>query len=934
MRRWFRLTPFAALLLLLHAGRLAAQPPDDEEEDEAAEAADDEEKPLEEPAALDAEGIPSGYRKFEIVDVTTGMRDDTFWTVEVGTDGTIYVGTMEGRSYISKDNGTTWSESWVLPEMKSLYAFVGQTMLLGKTRSDNAHRAVLLPVRTSLQSLFTKPGTGGVGLGSGLPNLEQKVAPVSGVRWTPADPLPEQLVYQAQTAALDPGVVLGAALSVRAPRLSILLGVRGRPIPNISLQRLLLDRAQRITEVRRLIPDPKNQQHIFAATWYGLYQSYDGGVSWVRTYAGLTPADRGVYDIVFDPTDPKRVYMGTQRGLFISDNNGDGWKKSTIVPEILVKKIAIDPRDPKRIYVAGLGGVFRSADRLQSIQLAYFSGIPRWNDVFWISIDPNDPDTAYLGTGAGLVKTEKLSTSTVRDWHFLKPLRLENLVTQWVYTCPKHKGHLYTGTRADLTAINYGSNGPDSYILESWNAGEDWRVLASMRTAGDLRWFTVDPRDPDEVWVAFSRSLHHVRRLPDDAKARPVKLGAQVFPGDPSLTQVLEAALEYHKLGVGTYQNMLDKLRYGNWLPSRLNVQFDIGRSRAGATQDDIQFADDRYRVGAAVSRVANHGLRHLAPAGHLVRAQVGRDAAHPRADDERRGPQPDLHRRPAQLRRAPAAQGATGGRAPDPHQAGPLHARRRARAHGAARDDGRPHLGRLPHEVEEAEAEAQAGEVIHAATSIAHSPHDHGARASLGARGAHADDEVDRFLRRFDNEPTIREVQLAAIKYYNVSPERISSLRSRTRSKALVPGLSIGVTNSLSSFHLAVDDIIFRNRGIARFEDQNADFLGFSASRLVEPRPPGVQRRGARRHVAHRHPGRHPARGDGALLRAAPPADRARAQPADHARGAAVGPAAPRGADRSARRVHRRLLLARDREAQQAARPLTADGVSSISRW
>jgi hypothetical protein len=102
---------------------------------------------------------------------------------------------------------------------------------------------------------------------------------------------------------------------------------------------------------------------------------------------------------------------------------------------------------------------------------------------------------------------------------------------------------------------------------------------------------------------------------------------------------------------------------------------------------------------------------------------------------------------------------------------------------------------------------------------------------SALGAGIARADDEVDRFLRRFDKEPAIREVQLAAIKYYNVSPERISSLRSRTRSKALVPGISIGVTNSLSSFNLAVDDIVFRQRGVARFEDQTADFLGFTAS-------------------------------------------------------------------------------------------------------
>ncbi len=102
---------------------------------------------------------------------------------------------------------------------------------------------------------------------------------------------------------------------------------------------------------------------------------------------------------------------------------------------------------------------------------------------------------------------------------------------------------------------------------------------------------------------------------------------------------------------------------------------------------------------------------------------------------------------------------------------------------------------------------------------------------ATLFVGDAHADREVDEVLEKFDHEPKIREVQVAAIKYYNVSPSKISSLRSRTRSKALIPGLSVGFTNSLSSFNRSVDDIIFRNVGIAKIEEQNADFLGFSAS-------------------------------------------------------------------------------------------------------
>ena len=615
-RRFRLLAPWLALLLLA-APRSWAQGDrraDDEEDADDGEADADEEgeedEPLEESPDLDDEGIPSGYRKVENIDVTTGMRDDTFWTIEVGADGTIYVGTMEGRSYISKDGGTTWSESWVLPEVKSLFQFVGQTMFLGKVRSDNTHRADFVrhfKIGQVLAPRFGRPGYS-TGIGAGTPDLEQTVAPNSVGGLIPTSPRPT-VVAQSQQAALDPGVVLGAALSARAPRLSILLGVRGRPIANISLQRLLLTIAQRITEVRRIVPDPKNPMHLIAATWYGLYQSYDGGVSWVRTFSGMTISERGIYDIVFDPSVPNRVYMGTQRGLFISDNNGDGWRKSTVVPEILVKKIALDPKDPKKIYVAGLGGVFRSNDGLQSVSVSYFSAIPRWNDVFWITIDPNDPETAYLGTGAGLVKTEKLSTSTVRDWQFLKPMRLENLVTQWVYTCSKHKGHLYTGTRADLHTINYGANGPESYILESWNAGEDWRVLAALKTAGDLRWFMPDPRNPDEVWIAYSRSLHHIKRLPDSAAAKPVFGGDPVHPGDPSLGHLLDAALEHHELGVGPYQKNLDKLRMGNWVPTRFNVQLSWVRVRGGAVQDDIQFADDRYRVGVSARELRIMGF-------------------------------------------------------------------------------------------------------------------------------------------------------------------------------------------------------------------------------------------------------------------------------------------------------------------------------------
>jgi hypothetical protein len=99
-------------------------------------------------------------------------------------------------------------------------------------------------------------------------------------------------------------------------------------------------------------------------------------------------------------------------------------------------------------------------------------------------------------------------------------------------------------------------------------------------------------------------------------------------------------------------------------------------------------------------------------------------------------------------------------------------------------------------------------------------------------APSARADDaEVDRIMSQFDDEPTVRQVQVAAIEYYNVSPDTIKSLRARARRKALLPGLSIGGSTYRQSSALAVDDIVYRPVGTARFEDQNGVYFGASAS-------------------------------------------------------------------------------------------------------
>lgn len=545
---------------------------------------------------------PPGYADFTVIDRTIGFRDDTFSAVNIDDDGTIRVSTWEGRTYWSRDDGKTWTESTVIPEVKEIWGFSGQRVLLGHLRASGGSMPSnldLLPRTGGIEAnsrsrellmgdVFGATRTGGE---DGL-SLD---TPPSLSQWYFSNPLKKQ----SQIATEGRGIVLGAGLSNRAPRLSLLLTVLKRPIANISMQRLLALTATRYTYIQQVMQHPTDVGRVFAATGYGLYESSDGGVSWFRGFPGMTPAERWIGRIEADPKDPERLYLGTSRGLFMSDNGGDSWTKNTKVPEISIRRIAIDPTDSRFVYAAGWGGVYRSDDYGANFTFAFYHSIPRRRDVLWMEIDPFNPNVAYLGTSDGLMRTRTLRTATISDWEVVSGMRTVNIVIPVVRACSKHPGHLYMMTRADLPTINYIANGPESLVAESWDHGDSWRELAGNRTIGDIRWFTLDPKDSDTVWVAFSRALAKIERVdgrpkPDISSER-LTLGTPVLPDVPTMSQVIKAALEHTELEMSEFVKRLDSLRTRNWLPSNFELRGGYGLWKVETKVEDIQFPDSRY---------------------------------------------------------------------------------------------------------------------------------------------------------------------------------------------------------------------------------------------------------------------------------------------------------------------------------------------------
>jgi hypothetical protein len=103
---------------------------------------------------------------------------------------------------------------------------------------------------------------------------------------------------------------------------------------------------------------------------------------------------------------------------------------------------------------------------------------------------------------------------------------------------------------------------------------------------------------------------------------------------------------------------------------------------------------------------------------------------------------------------------------------------------------------------------------------------------ALLAAAGdARAEPTEAQILAHFRHEPSVQDVQDAAIRYYQVHPDRIRSLRLNAQLKALVPTVSGGFSNYLTTTKRKLADGIYLSLPFKEDEQVNGDSRGFSVS-------------------------------------------------------------------------------------------------------
>ena len=206
-----------------------------------------------------------------------------------------------------------------------------------------------------------------------------------------------------------------------------------------------------------VVVDPAAPDTIYVATTSGVFRSTAGGVNFesINDLDGLNDGlqDWSITDLEMDPANREILYAvgntfdffsGITLFQFFKTTNSGGEWRSTGVTTVPLNEIAIDPTDTRRIYIGSTIGVFRNENGAEDGGFEPVNtGLP--NDgavsVTSLAVDGLDNAAVYAATSAGVYK----STDRGNSWT-LADAGLETTLARVLRDDPTNAGVLYAGT--------------------------------------------------------------------------------------------------------------------------------------------------------------------------------------------------------------------------------------------------------------------------------------------------------------------------------------------------------------------------------------------------------------------------------------------------------------------------------------------------------
>jgi photosystem II stability/assembly factor-like uncharacterized protein len=197
------------------------------------------------------------------------------------------------------------------------------------------------------------------------------------------------------------------------------------------------------------------------------------------------PEGGTVSTIEVDPQRPNVVYAGTHgAGVFRSGDGGRTWQRSSdgLPPDTLVLQFELALSRPSTLYLEAHAGqrLYRSTDGAGSWQ-----ALPVMDaTIADLDVDPATPDTVYLATHEGLLRSVNGGSTWARIGSLQYPSRL--------------------AIAPSAPQVLYAEDG--GHVMRSGDGGSTWSQQSTWTEGFDA--FAVDPGNPNSVYVSTPDSLY------------------------------------------------------------------------------------------------------------------------------------------------------------------------------------------------------------------------------------------------------------------------------------------------------------------------------------------------------------------------------------------------------------------------------------------
>lgn len=290
--------------------------------------------------------------------------------------------------------------------------------------------------------------------------------------------------------------------------------------------------------IRSIVVSATDVDLIYGATYYSpskIIKSTDAGDSWTQVGSYVSTN----YCMAIDPTNDNKLYAGTYYRVYRSTNGGITWIASNSITSVYVYGLTVHPTNPTTVY--GAGRKYVSSGNYDMVFLKSTDSGVNWTSTSleiggysygWsVAIDPSNPSNIYVG-GCGYTTTYNpkvyKSTDGGTTWNEVYTATTGYYVYS-VAVHPTNSNIVYAGTYTDgiyrttsggtsWTKVHTGNysyrmattpDDPDVvfasgyyYVYRSTNAGLSWStVITGLPTGGYYYGLAINAGDANEVYL-------------------------------------------------------------------------------------------------------------------------------------------------------------------------------------------------------------------------------------------------------------------------------------------------------------------------------------------------------------------------------------------------------------------------------------------------